>query len=80
MTCLCHVSGYVTQTTLQTRRKYSLLDTRGSVSGKKKNPFFLRWERERERESRHPRGSNHKLFFIVFRVKGCELKQPSVWA
>lgn len=33
---LC-VSDYATQTTLQTRRKYSLLDTRGSVS---KDPFF----------------------------------------
>lgn len=69
MTCLCHVSGYVTQTTLQTRRKYSLLDTRGSVSGKKKKSLFLKvGEREREK-NRHPRGSNHKLFFYCFQSK-----------
>ncbi len=44
MTYLCRVSDYVTQTTLQTRRKYSLLDTRGSVS--EKSFFFKVGERK----------------------------------
>lgn len=63
MACLCHVFGCVTQTTLQTRRKYSLLDTRDSVS--KKKILFLKLG---GRKSRHCGRSNHKLF-IVFRVK-----------
>lgn len=65
MTCLCHVSGYVTQTTLQTRRKYSLLDTRGSVSGKKKKSLFLKVG-EREREKAGTLGALIINFFLLF--------------
>lgn len=44
---LSYVSDYVTQTTLQTRRKYSLLDTRGSVSEK----FFFLFLKVEERKA-----------------------------
>lgn len=67
-----HVFYYVLQTTLQTRRKYSLLDTSGSVS---ETFFFLRRE-ERKADSW---SSDHKSL-RVFWVNACELKLPSVWA
>ena len=66
---VCYVSDYVTQTTLQTRRKYSLLDTRGSVS---ETSFFLR------RKSKKLTHLEHEPFnFYGFQNK---LKPLSVWA
>lgn len=66
---LSYVSDYVTQTTLQTRRKYSLLDTRGLVS---EMFFFLLFVKVEDR-GQHTWSSNSKTF-IVLKIRCHELK------